>query len=201
MCNFFKLLFSGIIWTFTENDGIQMLYFLMYTESSQVWLVNIVMGVETNFKPSEYDSFHNQAILLYELYTVLHCTMLYYNMLHFIVLNYKIKIYLYFNFIMKIYANIGAQFVPLLIPLLALSSGVLRKRCSEKMQQIYRRTSISKCEFNKVALQLYWNQISLLYECSLVNLLHVFRTPFSKNISKGLLLYCYWFFRFFFIKL
>ena len=33
--------------------------------------------------------------------------------------------------------------------------GVLRKRCSEKMQQIYRRTPIPKCDFNKVALQLY----------------------------------------------
>ena len=31
--------------------------------------------------------------------------------------------------------------------------GVLRKTCSENMQQIYRRTPISKCDFNKVALQ------------------------------------------------
>ena len=36
----------------------------------------------------------------------------------------------------------------------------LKKRCSENMQQIYRRTSISKCDFNKVAKQLYWNQTS-----------------------------------------
>ena len=28
--------------------------------------------------------------------------------------------------------------------------GVLRKRCSEDMQQIYRRTPMSKCEFNKL---------------------------------------------------
>ena len=26
------------------------------------------------------------------------------------------------------------------------------------MQQIYRRTTMPKCDFNKVALQLYWNQ-------------------------------------------
>ena len=32
--------------------------------------------------------------------------------------------------------------------------GVPRKRCSENMQQIYRRTSIPKCDFNKVALNL-----------------------------------------------
>ena len=31
------------------------------------------------------------------------------------------------------------------------SGGVLRKRCSENMQQIYRKTSMSKCDFNKVA--------------------------------------------------
>ena len=33
--------------------------------------------------------------------------------------------------------------------------GVPRKRCSENMQQIYRRTLMPKCDFNKVALQLY----------------------------------------------
>ena len=35
------------------------------------------------------------------------------------------------------------------------SRGVLRKKCSENMQQIYRRTPMLKCDFNKVALQLY----------------------------------------------
>ena len=30
--------------------------------------------------------------------------------------------------------------------------GVLKKRCSENMQQIYRRTPILKCDFNKAAL-------------------------------------------------
>ena len=33
------------------------------------------------------------------------------------------------------------------------SRGVLKKRCSENMQQIYRRTLMPKREFNKVALQ------------------------------------------------
>ena len=32
--------------------------------------------------------------------------------------------------------------------------GVLKKRCSENMQQIYRRTPMLKCDFNKVAKQL-----------------------------------------------
>ena len=35
------------------------------------------------------------------------------------------------------------------------SRGVLRKRCSENMQQIYMRIPIPKCNFNKVALQRY----------------------------------------------
>ena len=35
-------------------------------------------------------------------------------------------------------------------------SGVaLRKRCSKNMQQIYRRTIMTKCDFDKVAKQLY----------------------------------------------
>ena len=37
---------------------------------------------------------------------------------------------------------------------------VLRKRCSENMQQIYRRTLMWKCDFNKVASQSYWNRAS-----------------------------------------
>ena len=36
-----------------------------------------------------------------------------------------------------------------------LYRGVFRKSCSESMQQICRRTLMPKCDFNKVALQLY----------------------------------------------
>ena len=87
--------------------------------------------------------------------------------------------------------------------------GVSRNRCSENMQQIYRRTPMPKDDFNKVALQLYWNhtsawvatllkshfdmdcnfiEIALRHGCSPVNLLHIFRTPFLKNTSERLLL-------------
>ena len=46
------------------------------------------------------------------------------------------------------------------------SRGVLRKRRSENMQKIYRRTPMPKCDFNKVASQLYWNHISAwLFSC------------------------------------
>ena len=61
------------------------------------------------------------------------------------------------------------------------SRGVLRKRCPENMQEIYRRTPMSKCDFSKVALQ-------FRHGCSPVNLLHIFRTSFLKNTSGGLLL-------------
>ena len=50
------------------------------------------------------------------------------------------------------------------------SKGVLRKRCSENMQQ---------SNFVEITLQ---------HGCSLVNLLHIFRTPFPKKISGEMLL-------------
>ena len=50
----------------------------------------------------------------------------------------------------------------------------LSERCSENMLQIYRRTPMPKCDFNKVVKQ-------LRHGCSPVNLLHIFRTPSTKN--------------------
>ena len=35
------------------------------------------------------------------------------------------------------------------------SRGVFKKRCSESMQQIYRRIPMPKCDFNKAAKELY----------------------------------------------
>ena len=58
------------------------------------------------------------------------------------------------------------------------SRGVLSKRYSENMQQIYWRTPMPKCGF----------EIALRHGCSPVNLLHIFRTPFLKNTSGRLLL-------------
>ena len=45
---------------------------------------------------------------------------------------------------------------------------------------------MSKCDFNKVALQLY--EITLRHGWSPVNLLHIFKTPFLMNTSGWLLL-------------
>ena len=45
------------------------------------------------------------------------------------------------------------------------SRGVLRKRYLENMQQIYWRTSMSKCYFNQVPQQLYWNHASAWVLC------------------------------------
>ena len=59
--------------------------------------------------------------------------------------------------------------------------GVIRNRCSENMQQNYRRTPMSMCDFKNVAKQ-------HRHECSPVNLLHIFRTSFCKSTSEGLLL-------------
>ena len=52
------------------------------------------------------------------------------------------------------------------------SRDVLIKKCREKMQQIYRRTPMPKCDFNKVAKQLHWNGTSAWVFP--VNLLHTY---------------------------
>ena len=67
-----------------------------------------------------------------------------------------------------------------------LFRGVLRKRCSENMQQLYRTTPMPKCDFNKVETQLYLNHTST--SCSPVKLLHTFRIPFPKGTFGRLLL-------------
>ena len=55
--------------------------------------------------------------------------------------------------------------------------GVLRKRCSANMQQIYRRIPMPKCDFNNVALQLYWNHNSAwVFSCK-------FAAYFCKTLS------------------
>ena len=69
--------------------------------------------------------------------------------------------------------------------------GVLIKRCSENMQQIFRRTPMRKCDCNKVALiKLLCNFIetTLPHGWSPANLLYIFRTPFYKNTFQGMLL-------------
>ena len=68
------------------------------------------------------------------------------------------------------------------------SRGVHTKRCSENMLQIYKRTPMPKCDFNKVAIE-----ITFRHGCSPVNLLcYIFserlflRTPldgFSQKIT------------------
>ena len=63
---------------------------------------------------------------------------------------------------------------------------VLRKRRSENMQQIFRRTPMPKCDFIKLLCDFI--EITLLHGCSPVNLLHIFRAPFYKNTSEWLLL-------------
>ena len=54
------------------------------------------------------------------------------------------------------------------------------------MQQIYSRTPMRTCNFNKVPFSFI--EIILWHECSPVNLLHIFRTAFPNNTSERLLL-------------
>ena len=60
---------------------------------------------------------------------------------------------------------------------------VLRKRCSEHIRQSYKRTPMPTCNFNKVASQV---EIAIWHGCSPINLIHIFRTSFSKNTFEGL---------------
>ena len=64
--------------------------------------------------------------------------------------------------------------------------GFRRKRCSENMQQIYRRIPMPRCDFNKVASNFI--EVALRRGCSPVNLLHIFGTPVSENTSGRLFL-------------
>ena len=67
-----------------------------------------------------------------------------------------------------------------------LFRGVLSKKCCKNIQQIYRRTSMLKCDLNKVVKQSNFIEIGFWHGCSAVNLLHIFRTPFSRNTSEWL---------------
>ena len=60
------------------------------------------------------------------------------------------------------------------------------RRCSEDMQQIYRRTTYRSVILIKMICNFI--EITLRHGCSPLNLLHIFRTPFYKNIYRGLLL-------------
>ena len=61
----------------------------------------------------------------------------------------------------------------------AATQSALKKRCSENMQQIYRRKPAPKCDFNKVALQLYWNHTSTwVFSCKFAA---YFRNTFSQE--------------------
>ena len=52
-------------------------------------------------------------------------------------------------------------------------TAVLVKRCSGNMQQIYSRTPISKFDFNKITLQLYWNNtLAWVLSCKFASYFH-----------------------------
>ena len=63
------------------------------------------------------------------------------------------------------------------------SRGVLRKRCSENMSQIYRTTPMPR-----IPMLSNFIEIALRHGSSPVNLLHIFGTTFPKKTSGWLLL-------------
>ena len=79
------------------------------------------------------------------------------------------------------------------------SRGVLRKRCSENVLQIYRRTLMPKCDFNKIALQLYWNRTSAwMFSCKFATYFqstssfeHLWTTAFVNVYEIHLFILCF----------
>ena len=63
------------------------------------------------------------------------------------------------------------------------STGVLRESCSEKCSKF---TGEHLCR-SVILIKMEFLEIEFRYGCSPVNLLHIFRTPFSKNSSEELL--------------
>ena len=59
------------------------------------------------------------------------------------------------------------------------SAGVLKKNCSEYMQQIYRRTTVSKCDFNKVSKgeDSLWNVSSRAFHEMRISRFHRVKLP------------------------
>ena len=60
---------------------------------------------------------------------------------------------------------------------------VLSKRCSENMQQIYRRTPMLKCDFNKVAASVSWHKFSNFLKMYIRNINVVFERPEYTKVS------------------
>ena len=79
------------------------------------------------------------------------------------------------------------------------SRGVLRKRCSENVLQIYRRTLMPKCDFNKIALHLYWNRTSAwMFPCKFATYFqstssfeHLWTTAFVNVYEIHLFILCF----------
>ena len=100
----------------------------------------------------------------------------------------KICVHIYMNVYINTYIKIYFRYIANITPCpVTPFKGVLRKSCSENMQEIYRRTPMPKCNFNKVASNFV--EITHCHGCYAVNLLHIFRTSFPENTSGGLLLY------------
>ena len=75
------------------------------------------------------------------------------------------------------------------------SKGVLIKKCSENMLQIYKRKPTPKCDFNKVVKQLYRNHTSTclffwkftVYFQNTFSLEHLWRTASETLLVKTLM--------------
>ena len=98
-------------------------------------------------------------------------------------------IYLWCNvFFQKLFHRVGIGLITWYNFQKQSSIGVLRKRCSENMRQIYRRIPMPTL-FNSTLFNFSsFIELALRYGCSPVNLLHAFKISFFKNTYGRLLL-------------
>ena len=81
----------------------------------------------------------------------------------------------FYAVLMRIFAKLSSH-----------SEVFLEKSFLKICSKIYRRTTMPKCDFNKVALQLYWNHfLAWVVSCKFAA---YFQNSFSKNTSGQLLL-------------
>ena len=116
--------------------------------------------------------------------------------------NMTIKVlYLIFNFWKQQYNVIKNTWIERFVLFICLnevlifiaSRGVLGKRCSENMHQIYRRTQMPKCDFNKVALQLLQPSRGVLKKSCSENMQQIYRTtPMLKCDFNKIAKQLYW---------
>ena len=124
--------------TWCSNCKIQKPFAIAYKSHSRNWIL-VVEAIET----STFWAYVNIKLRHFNVIIIKVCNNFFYSMVK------RLNGYC-FSYTKQITNNCKSS-----PPAVFLGKGVLKN-----MQQIYRRTPMQKCDFSKVALQLYWNHTS-----------------------------------------